>query len=667
MKKTRLFLTLTLTLILALTVLVGCGKKNNKITSISLKDYDPETAIEVALGEFDCSAYTLIASYSDGSTKEIPLTEDMIEDVDLFKLYQVGEHEIKISYEKQEYTLKISIKRSTMGDLKFPENNVFTYDGKDHAVEVEGDIPSNATISYPGGNSFVNAGKYDVTAIVSCDGYVTKKLSTTVTIEQAKYDLSKIKFDAKEFVYDGSAHSVAISGELPNDVKSPTYYIKEKATSSATDVGEYEVIARFTHSNPNYQPIPDMKTTLKITPATYTVKDVNIIFKGSDGKRIDGDSKIYDGTAVTFEIDNYNKISNKLFVSYSVLDKNGKVISNSNKTTNILNAGTYTARVEFTLSEGKNYNPIAPITSTFEVEKADYLLENVTLTSDSLTFDEKEHSLKVVGEVPKDVAVSYEYYLDDTLIVDGDNKPVKAVKNVGNYTVKAILSHTDENFKDIEPISASLKIEAATIDITTLGLTTHEHAAYNKNGNAIPIDTSFSNDITVRCEYYKDDTLITDGSGNPVTSVIGLGDYTVKLFISTVGNNYVYDNNANISITFTVNPFPIIIEALGLNSTEEAIFNEDGNAITVDTSSLPEDVKVSWAYYKDGALVTDESGDPADSVSAVGEYTVKFFIEILEEAERGNYSYDEDMRITFNVIEEVVEDSDRVENGGENA
>ena len=461
MKKIRLVTLLTLTLTFTLLLLVGC-KKDDKIASISLKDNDPNTAVEIAVGGFDYGAYTVIVTYESGNTEEIPLTEDMISAVDQVKLYQAGDHDITVSYGEKTYTFKVSVKNNTFEDLCFPDNNVFTYDGKAHGAEVEGNIPANAVVTYPGGNSFVNAGTYDVTAIVSCDGYVTARLSTTVTIQRAKYDMSGVRFEAKEFVYDGTAHSVAISGTLPEGVSLPTYTINEKKTASATNVGEYTVKATFASNNPNYEAIPDMVTTLKITPAEYNIKGIDIVFKKEDGKVLDGNTKVYDGKSIAFDLNNYNKLSNKIFVSFSVFDKDGIVISNSNKNTGIQNAGVYTVKVEFTLADSKNYKPIDPIVGTFIVEKAEYDMTNVHFDNDVVAYDGNEHKIEL--EMPKDHPievgdVSYEYYLDGELLVDDDNKPIQSVIDAGEYTVKAIFTVKDENYKQIESMEAILVIE----------------------------------------------------------------------------------------------------------------------------------------------------------------------------------------------------------------
>ena len=78
MKKARIFTLFALIVIISVFVLVGCGDSVDPVTSLSLKNNDPNTAIEVALGEFDCSAYTLIVAHESGSTEEITLKEEMI-------------------------------------------------------------------------------------------------------------------------------------------------------------------------------------------------------------------------------------------------------------------------------------------------------------------------------------------------------------------------------------------------------------------------------------------------------------------------------------------------------------------------------------------------------------------------------------------------------------
>ena len=453
MKKVRWLTLLALVVAISAMVLVGCAKGGDKVSSVLLKDNDLNTAIEVVLGEFDCSAYTLVVDYESGSTEEIALTEDMIREADIFKFYQIGDHEITIDYEGKEYAFKLSVKRASFGELSFPKNNVFTYDGKPHSVEVDGNIPANAVVTYLGGNSFVNAGTYDVTVVVSCDGYVTEKLSTTVKIERAKYDMSGVSFEGKEIVYDENAHSLSISGTLPEGVSSPIYTINGKSASDVTDVGEYKVKATFVSNDQNYEPIPEMEATLKITPAEYIV----------NGKDIPEASKIYDGKSVTLDLNDYTKLSKKISVSFTVLDKDGNVISSSNKNTGIVNAGVYTVMAEFTIANAKNYKPIEPIVRTFEVKKASYDTSKIYLDSNVVAYDGRAHRLTLELTDDFDILnaeVIYEYYLDGELVVSGSEA---SVSEAGKYTVKAVITVNNENYEPIEAFEATLQIEGDSL------------------------------------------------------------------------------------------------------------------------------------------------------------------------------------------------------------
>ena len=537
MKKARLFLLFTLIAAFALLLLVGC-KKEDKILSVSLKDHDADSVIEIAVGEFDYDDYMVLISYESGNVEEIALAEEMLADEDVFKLYQIGEHDITLSYGNQKYVFKVSVKRATFGDLSFPENNVFTYDGKPHVVEVEGDMPANAVVTYPAGNTFINAGTYDVSAIVSCEGYVTVKLSTTVKIERARYDMSGVSFDAKEVVYNGSSHSVAISGTLPEGVSMPTYTIDGKIASSAIEVGEYTVTATFANTNPNYETIPDMVTTLKITPAEYMVNGVSLVFKNENGTVIDGTSKVYDNSYVIFDLNNSNKLSNKISVSFSVYDENGLQISTSSRNTNIKNVGVYTVKVEFTHADGKNYKPIEPITATFEVLKADYTIGGIHFNSNSFVYDGAEHSLEIYGELPEGVTVSYEYYLDGILLTDGNGAPVGAVTDAGRYTVKAIFAHSDANLNEIPSITAVLQISQAKLDTSTLSFEFIGTSVYDGTEKSVSLVGDLPEGVTVSYEYYLNGVRLTDGNGAPLTAVTEAGEYTVEATLRSANPNY---------------------------------------------------------------------------------------------------------------------------------
>ena len=659
MKKARLFSLLALVIALALSVLVGCGAEEEKISAIAIKDYASDSVIEVERGAFDYSAYTVVVTYESGKTEERPLDESMLAETEQVKFYQVGEHEITVSYGGSSCVFKTSVKRSFFENVSFPGNNVFTYDGEAHIVELQGNIPANAVVTYPGGNSFVNVGTYDVTAIVSCEGYVTASISTTVKIVKATYDMSGVVFEAKEFVYDGQPHSVAISGTLPEGVSAPTYIINEKVTASAVDVGVYTVVARFSGGNPNYEPIPDMETTLTITPAEFVVSGVTPVFKRANGTVINGYQKIYDGSAVTIELDGYDKISKKVTAVFSVMDEDGNVISSSGEETNIINAGLYTVKVDFTLTDGKNYKPIEPLLCEFEVLKTEHPpLENIEFLSAQTTYDGKGKTIAVVGELPEGVSVEYEYYYGRELVVDADGLPVRSVVDAGRYIVKAIFTHTDENRGKIPEMSAVLNVEKAKVDVTMLGVVTVPPVEYTGTPHQVQLLTwkeIFGTEFEVlsysTIGYFRlvGDEYVKMEDGELPTNV---GTYKYEIAISILDEyrkNYVLqsgENESTFTVNVTINPKTIALPDVTFLSESKITYDGSERAVQFTRDGALDGVTENAAYY---ALVNGGYVESVPVNAGSYRYVVTYAIEDEE-----NYVFSNGQMVHEYVFEFVI-------------
>ena len=548
MKKIRILLICALIATLACVIFAGCAKKE-QITSIALKDKGPDTVVEFQIGKFDYSAHTVVVKYESGSVQEVALTEDMISELDRLKFYQAGDHTITVKYGEKTCQLKISVKRNTFGELKFPENNVFTYDGTEHKVELEGNIPPNATVTYVGGNSFVNAGSYDVTAVVTCSGYVTERVTTTVTVDRAKYDVSDLNLESKEVIYDGKEHSIEISGELPEGVNAPTYYINGNRISGAVDVGEYTVTASFSNNNPNYEPIPSMEAILKILPAEYDMGDVELIFKNESGSEFLFPWKEYDGEGVIFDIDNSYALKDKVKVSYTVLNEEGDAISYSNTDTNIKDAGIYTVKVDFSLLDTKNYKAIESKTYTFEVNKAGFDMTDLIFESKSLEYDGNIHSLDIVFPTDWDqtkFSVSYEYSYfgsNENEIIRENGEKVTGVSTVGEYTVRAVFTVNDPNYEQIPDVQAKLVISPKVISVS-------QYSFYNTNliytGDALKPGFSFDDAQNVSVgsmAIYKLDGDVY----KEIDNAIDVGDYRISVTVSLVDpENFVFNNGEGV-------------------------------------------------------------------------------------------------------------------------
>ena len=149
-----------------------------------------------------------------------------------------------------------------------------TYDGEPHSLAISGDLPAGVTVNYAN-NGQVNAGEYTVTASFMCDPNYTAgpDMTATLTIAKAAYDMSGITFENGSVTYDGEAHSLAISGTLPDGV-TVTYEGNDKVNA-----GTYTVTAKFAGDYDNYEVIADMTAVLiidKAMPVYTTPKNLTI-------------------------------------------------------------------------------------------------------------------------------------------------------------------------------------------------------------------------------------------------------------------------------------------------------------------------------------------------------------------------------------------------------
>ena len=174
--------------------------------------------------------------------------------ISLFSLVSCNDTKLE---QKQDYD---------MSGITFEDKTV-TYDGNEHELTISGTLPEGVTVTYEN-NENINAGTYEVTAILKGNGYNTLTLKATLTINKADYDMSGITFEDKTVTYDGNEHELLIEGTLPEGVT--VIYENNKLT----EVGSVKATAIFSHNNPNYNEIPNMTATLTVeeNPLYHTVK-----------------------------------------------------------------------------------------------------------------------------------------------------------------------------------------------------------------------------------------------------------------------------------------------------------------------------------------------------------------------------------------------------------
>lgn len=430
-----------------------------KIETVSSISMVSDAINSYAIGEFSYADYKVKVSYNTEKVEEIELTADMISDEDEMKLLQEGEHTITVSYKKQECSFKVNIERNSFKNISFDSIET-TYTGESVVAELSGDIPDGAEIIYSPSNSFINAGEYEVSATISCENYATKTYNTTVTILKASYDMSSVVFEDVEDVYNGTEYGV-FALNLPKGV-SVEYYIEDEKTNARVDAGNYTVVAKFSGDIKNYESIDDMTASLKINKATYNMS----------GVKFENKSSVYDGHEVEVKLNDESLLPSGVSVIYS----NNKHID----------AGEYTAVAKFIISDSRNFEQIEDMTAIISIAKNNFKLSDIEFFGDIVQYDGTVHSLEVKGQLPNGVEVEYE-----------NNNQV----NSGTYTVIAKFIHSNQNYNEIEDMSAVLQINKIDADISNVAI--DDSKDYEYQGDKEVFAPTGLKDGQVEVDYYS--------------------------------------------------------------------------------------------------------------------------------------------------------------------
>lgn len=274
----------------------------------------------------------------------------------------------------------LTITKATLEGIAF-EDGTFTYDSTVKSLAIDGELPIGVTVSYSE-NDKINAGVYDVTAVISGgNNYEDLSLEAVLTIEKALID--DVTLVDATFLYDTTSKSLTVTGSVPDGV-TVTYL-----GNAQTDVGVYEVEASLDGGN-NYESLV-LVATMTINKGIITGVTLEDALYGYDGtsKSLTIEGTLPAGTSVSYVNNNHTAI------------------------------GVY--EVTATIAGGSNYNDLV-LNATLTIAKG--AINGVYLKDATFVYDGSVHSLAVTGTLPAGVTVVYENN-DQT--------------NVGIYTVKATL------------------------------------------------------------------------------------------------------------------------------------------------------------------------------------------------------------------------------------
>ena len=475
----------------SLLLLTAC-KEEKTVKSIVLNEYSAETPLELKMGTFSYGNYTVTVTYDNDETEVIPLTEEMIPETDQLKFYQEGTSEISIVYQGVQTSFAINVSRNVFSDniqLKGIDEPI-PYSGETVVVEVTGDIPGGTKITYPDGNAFKDVGSHPITAILQCDGYVTKTLFGNLEITLAAYEGFNPTFfeegvEKKTVVYNKEKHTLTLQERigdtdsyqpavLPDGV-SVHYTIKkvvngnEETVNKAIDVGTYYVYATFT-GDPNYQEIETVRGVLEIIPVEYDMSRVAF-----EDKKV-----TYSGSAHTLEIPS-DCVPEEVRVDYKIkwlTDGRGDAKDGEYQDASkhpAIEAGEYLVKASFTLDDPNNYTlSVSSLEASLLIEAADYEdLRGLYLQLEESNDEGGSYVLRLKGNLPEWITPIFVVAENDSQ--NGNQNIIEGVFSLGmdtetgkkeykyvftapaseKYLCKVTFTHQNANYN---PISVELQL-----------------------------------------------------------------------------------------------------------------------------------------------------------------------------------------------------------------
>lgn len=441
------------------------------------------------------------------------------------------------------------------------KDKTVTYNGQYHELSVDKDtLPSGVVVLYST-NKYMNVGEYEVTADFYWGGEKIEGESktATLTINKATYDTSSIALIGLTKYYDTEAVVPKIEGRIPAGV-TVSYTYKNSAGETVDEmknVDTYTVWASFTGDANNYHEIAPISATVEIRKTRLS----GISF--SD-KRFD-----YDGEAKSIFIEYINgELPEEVVVSY---DGNGQTAH-----------GTYTVTASFTVSD--NYVPIDDITAILSITNKIHDMSGVELLGGSYTYDGRDHSPAIKGELPEGVSA-------EVIITDASGEVVTSVINAGTYTATAKFTVDENEYEPIPDMTATVVILKASVS----GIVFSDATEYYDGAEKYIYATGVPADVEVSYE----------GNGK-----VEIGSYTVTAKFS-VGENY-----AEIpDMTATLNIVPKVYDMSGVSLPGSTVTYDGANKMPTIEGELPDGVTVT-------ITATDALGNPLTEIVNVGTYTV---------------------------------------------
>ncbi|MFB2120912.1 MBG domain-containing protein [Parapedobacter sp. 2B3] len=451
-------------------------------------------------------------------------------------------------------------------------NTSFEYDGTEHMLELTGELPEGATVSYEidgePGNGATDAGAYEITAIIDGgDNYEDKELAATLTITPLEIVVTATD-KTKVFGSDDPALTYTFMPELIGEDVFTGGLTREEGENA----GAYAIIQGNLSLDDNYE-IAFEDGTLTITPAVYEgVELINTSFE-------------YDGTEHMLELT--GELPEGATVSYEIDGEPGNSATE---------AGTYA--VIAIIDGGNNYED-AELTATLSVTPLEI---RVTATDKAKVFGADDPAFTYTF-TPK--LVGDDAFSGNLARVEGDV--------VGDYAITQGDLSLDDNYE--------ITFEAGKLTITQqqiTGIALHNiSSTYDGTEQRLILAGELPAGASVTYEI----------DGKPGNRAIDAGTYDVTAYIDG-GQNYEDDE---LTATLTIAPLEITVSA----ADKAKAFGTDDPALTYTfTPGLIGDDVFAGDLNRDGGEDVGDYAITQGDLSLDGNYTLVFEIGTLTITQR---------------------------------
>jgi len=548
------------------------------------------------------------------------------------------------------------------------EDESLVYDGEEHTLLVSGTLPEGVTVTYVGGNKS-DVGEYEVTAKFFYNGkeLTDSALTATLTIKKATINLFGVSAENLTVIYNGTEQAPTLTGTLPDGVG--VEYSYENAAGEAVErivnVGEYKVTATFVYDTHNYNELAPKKFNCTVTPATYDMSGVRVLSV----------TKTYDGKEVAPTL--VGTLPEGVSHTFTVKNSLGETVEK------IVDAGVYTVYATFT-SDDPNYFPIDPISATVTVESLE--VGEVSFDDLTVTYDGKAHTILVVGTLPEGVSVVYEggdktavgtyeivakFYVGEIELVEerltatltikkatidmsgvsapdgsaayngAEHKPtisgeipagvevvytytdamgntVDKIIAAGAYKITASFVYDTDCYDEINPITFNYTVTKAGFDVSG---SYPESVTRTYDGAAVKPTLAGSLPAGVEVVY-----TYTDASGNAVSEIVKVGEYTVVA--SFIYDETNYDKLEPVTFVYTVTKGTYDLSGVKLESVTKTY---DGKAVEISLGTLPAGLTATVTLKNSlGETVSEMLNAGTYSVSAVFEGDLENYYPVNE-------------------------------------